>query len=168
MVGNPDRNESENIEKIPSREPSPEKKITPLRLPMEWNITKWSLPGIFCITNPKKKRVFFGEADNHAWLQMHETFEYLEDETFEGNDELSLDYKNAGGRGAFDCKVLASSLKYEDPSERLKALEECRDNFLKDNQEYTVYQVNAPRAARVHDIRDITSTDIEATEQEDN
>lgn len=162
MVGDQNRTESQEFENIKRAQQT----SRTLRLPEDWDVTENSFPGIFCIkyNRPEgSRRVFLGEAEQDAWLEMNATFEFLANETFEESSELLADYINAG-RGAFECEVLVSSPKYEDQSERSKALAEYTDLYL--NAGYVLYDKNPPRTRGV-DIRDITSIDNEITQQED-
>ena len=69
--------------------------------------TAESFPGVFRILNTERKKVFFGEGIFDTWIEMQEAFNAMEDNIFQGYQELYRDYKdrNYYGRDKFKYVV---------------------------------------------------------------
>lgn len=129
---NPDNNNTELNEGYPAPGVKPGE-----------SLTKASLPGIYRIIHPVKKRVFFGEASTETWIEVMLIFDMMEQGLFPDCDFYE-DYLEPGGKYGpekFRCLIIDTSFKYLDPLERQKKLNQVKNDFLNKYPSYTLYNV---------------------------
>ena len=107
------------------------------------SLTRVSLPGIYRIILPEKKRVFFGESAGSVWLEIAFLFDLMESGNFP-DCELLRDYREPSlthASSKFRCLVLESHAKFRDPLKRQETLNKLKGEFLQNYPSYGLYEV---------------------------
>lgn len=123
-------------------------------------MTSISFPGIYFLINPKKQKVFLGEALEDAWLEMNNHIDLLADNKLVGS-ELQSDYKDIVNE--IRCDVFYSNVYYYDEEEVRKEALEKAINYIK--TKHPTYQLYDDESTIAHRFYEYEEDYIEAPPQ---